>query len=188
MRKLVAFDMISADGFFAAADGDISWHNVDAEFNDFAIKQLGAADTLLFGRKTYDMMSGYWPTPEAERDDPIVAKHMDDLRKVVFSRTPQNVSWQNTELAHRGIVEATKVLKNEDGKDMLLFGSGTIVAQLAAKGLIDEFRFMVAPVVIGDGKRLFNGIHESLKLKLVRFEQFASGNVLLCYGPGVKVF
>lgn len=175
--------MVSADGFFAGPDGDLSWHNVDAEFNTFAVKQLGEADTLLFGRETYDMMAAYWPTPAAVQDDPVVAKYMNDLRKVVFSRTLQNVSWRHAELAHDDIVKAAKALKEEDGKDILLFGSGTIVAQLAAHGLIDEFRLMVAPIVIGDGKRLFAGIAEPLKLQLVRFEQFASGNVLLCYTP-----
>ncbi|HEY8998931.1 MAG TPA: dihydrofolate reductase family protein [Candidatus Saccharimonadales bacterium] len=183
MRKLIAFDMVSADGFFATPDGDLSWHNVDADFNDFAIKQFNGADTLIFGRKTYDMMASYWPTPAAKQDDSAVAKRMNSFRKVVFSRTLHSASWQNAELAHGNITETSKALKAEDGKNILLFGSGTIVAQLAAVGLIDEYRLMVAPVILGDGKRLFAGLSGPLKLKLARFEQFASGNVLLCYAP-----
>lgn len=183
MRSLIAFDMLSADGCFAGADGDISWHNVDEAFNDFAVQLLDAADTLLFGRKTYELMAAYWPTPQAAGDDPAVARRMNDLRKVVYTRSLQTLAWQHAELAGGDLTQTAKDLKNENGKDILLFGSGEIVAQLAAAGLIDEFRFMIAPVLVGDGRHLFAGLQQPFRLALARMQQFTSGNVLLCYRP-----
>src|SRR5512138_2820550 len=99
MRKVFANEMISVDGFFSGPAGEIDWHNVDAEFNDYAVEMLDSVDLLIFGRVTYELMAGYWPTPEALRDDPRVAARMNALPKLVFSRSLGRVAWENTVLA-----------------------------------------------------------------------------------------
>jgi len=182
MKKLLISEMVSVDGFFAGPNGEIDWHNVNEEFNTFAIEQLNSVDTLVFGRVTYELMASYWPTEAAIKDDHEVAAKMNALQKVVFSKTLQKVEWQNSRLAKNDIVEEITQLKKEDGRDMVIFGSGKIVSVLAQAGLIDEYRLIVNPVVLGKGKSLFTGA-EQFKLKLLDTRQFQSGNVLLKYGP-----
>ena len=99
MRKIFVSEMVSVDGFFAGPNGEIDWHNVDAEFNEYAIDMLDSVDLLMFGRVTYELMAAYWPSPEAIRDDPRVAARMNALPKLVFSRTLDRAAWANTGLA-----------------------------------------------------------------------------------------
>jgi dihydrofolate reductase len=98
MRKLISFNLITLDSFFEGANQDISWHNVDAEFNEFAIEQSRSGDTLLFGRVTYQLMASYWPTPDAIKNDPIVADYMNRTPKIVVSRTLEKAEWNNTQV------------------------------------------------------------------------------------------
>lgn len=184
MRKLFMFNLVTLDGYFEGLNNDISWHNVDAEFNEYAIDMLNSVDTLLFGRVTYDLMAGFWPSEAAKRDDPIVAGKMNSLSKVVFSKTLKKAEWSNTRLVNDHMEEEIQSMKGQFGKDIVLLGSGSIVSQLAQRGLIDEFRIMVNPVVLGKGNPLFKGIKEKLDLKLLRTKVFRSGNVLLYYEPG----
>ncbi len=174
--------MVSVDGFFAGPNGEIDWHNVDEEFNTFAIEQLDSVDTLVFGRVTYELMASYWPTAEALKDDSVVAAKMNALPKIVFSKTLEKVEWNNSRLAKNDVVEEISQLKKENGRDIVIFGSGTVVSVLAEAGLIDEYRLIINPVALGKGKSLFAGAHE-FKLKLLDTKQFRSGNVLLKYGP-----
>jgi dihydrofolate reductase len=180
MRNLFVFNLITLDGFFAGTKGEIDWHNVDEEFNDFSIEQLSQIGTLLFGRVTYDLMYSYWPTPQALNDDPTVAKAMNRIPKVVFSKKLEKVEWENTTLIKENIVEEVKKLKQKPGKDIAIFGSGTIVQLLTDAGLIDEYRLIVNPVILGKGKLLFKDV-KKLRLKLLETKIFKSGNVLLCY-------
>jgi dihydrofolate reductase len=183
MRKLFVFNLVTLDGYFEGPGRDISWHNVDAEFNEYAIEMLNSADTLLFGRVTYDLMAGFWPTPDAIRNDPIVAEKMNSLPKIVFSRTLEKAEWNNTRLVKDHIEEEIKKMKTQSGSDMALLGSGIIMSEFAQAGLIDEYRIMVNPVVLGKGNPLFKGIKGRLELKLVTTRTFKSGNVLLYYQP-----
>jgi dihydrofolate reductase len=137
MRTLFVFNLMSLDGYFEGLNRDISWHNVDGEFNDYAIDMLNSADTLLFGRVTYELMARYWPTPEAIKDDPIVAERMNALSKIVFSRTLDKAAWNNTILVKDHSEEEIKKIKQQPGKAMALFGSGSIMTQFAQQGLID---------------------------------------------------
>jgi dihydrofolate reductase len=182
MRKIIVSEMVSADGFFAGPNGEIDWHNVDAEFNEaYAIPMLREADMLIFGRVTYDLMASYWPTKESVADDPIVAERMNSLPKIVFSKTRENLEWHGSKLMKEIVPEEILALKKLPGKDIMIFGSGTIVMAFAKLGLIDEYRFVVNPVVLGSGKTLFNGIGKRIKLKFVETKAFGSGNVLLRY-------
>jgi dihydrofolate reductase len=186
MRKIIMFNLITLDGFFAGPNGDIDWHNVDEEFNDFAIAQLNAADGLIFGRVTYQLMESYWPTPAALNDDPIVAAKMNALPKFVFSRTLDRVGWNNTKLIKGNVAQEIPKLKEQAGKDLFLFGSADLASSLTPLGLIDEYRIMVAPVVLGSGKPLFKDVKDRLHLKLVNTRPFRIGNVLLYYQPDNK--
>jgi dihydrofolate reductase len=183
MQKLGAFNLITVDGYFAGANGDISWHRVDDEFQEYAEKNSNSGSTLLFGRITYELMASYWPTSEALKNDPVVAKGMNDSRKIVFSRTLKKAGWANTRLVKEDMVGEVRTLKGHNGPGLTILGSGSIVAQLAQESLIDEYQIMVNPLALGRGKTMFEGIRKPLDLKLTQMRAFKNGNVLLCYEP-----
>ncbi len=183
MSKLIMFNLVTLDGFFAGPNGEIDWHRVDAEFNNFAIAQLNSAAGLVFGRKTYDLMAGYWPTDAAIKDDPMVAGLMNSLPKIVFSRTLARADWNNTRLLNGNIAEEITRLKQSPGKDWLLFGSANLASTFTRLGLIDEYRLMVNPVILGSGQALFQGVPETMALRLANNKTFGNGNVLLSYQP-----
>ena len=162
-------------------DQSIDWHNVDEEFNEFARKQLDEIDTVLFGRVTYEGMASYWPTAGAIEDDPIVAGKMNSMPKIVFSRTLQTADWENTNLVKDNIAEEVQRLKEQPGGELAIFGSSDLTTSLLQMGLVDELRIMVNPVVLGQGKRLFEGIDKELHLQLLATTAFRSGNVLMRY-------
>ena len=175
--------LTSLDGYFEGPDRDINWHNVDDEFNEFAIQQTGEFGLLLFGRVTYELMAGYWPTDSAKRDDPIIAGLMNKLPKIVFSKTLEKVEWENTRLVKENIEEEVLKLKQQPGKDIAIFGSSDLTVALAELDLVDEYRIMLNPVVLGDGKPLFKGIQGKLEMRLTKTKTFKSGNILLYYEP-----
>jgi dihydrofolate reductase len=183
MRKIIFFNLTSLDGYFEGPDRDINWHNVDEEFNEFAIQQTGEFGVLLFGRVTYELMASYWPTEAARRDDPMIAGLMNRLPKIVFSKTLEKAEWENTRLVRDNIVEEVTKLKELPGKDIAIFGSSDLAVTLIDLGFIDEFRIMVNPVVLGEGKPILQGIKNKLELKLLKTRTFKSGNVLLYYEP-----
>jgi dihydrofolate reductase len=182
MRKLFSFNMVTLDGFFEGPNGEIDWHNADnQEFNEFAIEQTSAVDTLIFGRKTYQLMASYWPTETAVTSDPIVADLMNRISKIVFSRTLEYVGWQNTRLIHGNAQQEIKNLKMQPGRDLAIFGSANFIASLM--DVIDEHRVMVNPILLGGGSPLFKPMSDRVKLALVNVRPFNSGNVLLTYQP-----
>jgi dihydrofolate reductase len=188
MKKLLMSNLMTLDGYFEGPNRDISWHNVDAEFNEkHAIPMLNSVSTLIFGRVTYELMANYWPTPTAIKDDPIVAENMNSLPKIVFSRTLEKADWNNTRLVSENIEEEIINLKNQPGKDMIILGSGSIVSQFAQHGLIDEYQILLNPIILGTGTPLFKDIPEKLNLKLIKAKADRSGNVLLCYRPVKKI-
>ncbi len=182
MRRLIVFNHVSLDGYFTDVNGDMSWvHKQDPEWLAFVEENASAGGELLFGRITYELMVSYWPTPHAIKDDPVVAERMNSLPKVVFSRTLDKASWNNTKLVKDDMAAEIRRMKKEPGKDMVIFGSGQIVSQLAQEGLIDEYQMVVNPIVLGKGRTMFDGIKEKLTLKLTKTRTFGNGNVLLCY-------
>jgi dihydrofolate reductase len=183
MRKLSVFNLITLDGYLAGKDGDISWHNVDAAFQEYAQRNSNSGNTLLFGRVTYELMASYWPSQDALKNDPVVAQGMNSSTKIVFSRTLDKADWVNTRLVKNNMLGEVRNLKQQDGKDLTILGSGTIVAQLAQAGLIDEYQILLNPIVLGKGKTMFEGITDRLTLKLIETRTFSNGNVLLHYEP-----
>lgn len=186
MRKLVVFNNVTLDGYFTDCNGDMSWAyagNEDREFRSFVAGNAKGGGQLLFGRKTYELMASYWPTQLAAKNDPVVAGHMNALSKIVFSRTMQRAEWDNTRLVRRGLVAYARKLKQESGPGLVILGSGSIVAQLAQAGLIDEFQFVLNPVILGAGRTLFDGVKRRLALKRTKLRAFRNGKVFVCYEP-----
>ncbi len=181
MRRLFAFNLVTLEGFFEGPNREIDWHNVDDEFNTFAIEQTSAVDVILFGRVTYQMMASFWPTPEAIAADPVVAGQMNSLPKVVFSTTLVRAEWSNTTLVRDHLKEEVLKMKQQPGKDLALFGSANLLASLMQLDLVDEHRILVNPVILGNGHPLFRQARDRQNLKLIRSRVFGNGNVLLCY-------
>lgn len=190
MRKIYLFLSLSLDGFFEGPNHDISWHNVDAEFNKFAIEQLKETDLYLFGRRNYRLMEAYWPRiardPSASEDNLEIARLINGTRKIVFSRTLQSVKetkeWKNIQLVRKLDPVEIRRLKEQPGQDICV-GGPNLARSLVKAGLVDEFRFLVMPVIVGHGTTIFEGALGRMKLELVNTQQFDSGNVLLRYRP-----
>lgn len=186
MRKLVVFNSVSLDGYFTDANSDMSFaHNAnpDSEWDAFVEGNASGGGMLLFGRITYDLMAGFWTTPLAAEQMPIVAERMNKLPKVVFSRSLEKVAWDNTQLVRGDLAGEIRSIKKEPGEDMTILGSGSIVSQLTNHRLIDEYQIVVIPVVLGKGRTLFEGVNEKVSLKLTKTRRFVNGNVWLCYEP-----
>jgi dihydrofolate reductase len=184
MRKLIVFNNVSLDGYFVDAEGDMSWaHRQDAEWSAFVGENARGGGVLLFGRKTYELMAGYWPTPMAEQNSPEVAKGMNNFSKVVFSRTLDTASWKNTRLVKGDLATEVRKMKSQVGEGMAILGSGNLVAQLASEELIDEYQIALSPVVLGNGRTMFEGVKKRLNLKLMKTRAFTNGNVMLWYEP-----
>jgi dihydrofolate reductase len=185
MRTLSVFENLSLDGYFTDASGDMSWaHNADPEWVAFTSDNArgGHSHTMLFGRVTYEMMAAFWPTPAAAQLMPEVARGMNAARKVVFSRTLPSVSWSNARLAGRELVEEVRALKQEGDQDLLVMGSGSLVAQLTQAGLVDRYQLVVHPLVLGGERGLFEGVVDHrVALELVTSRPFGNGNVVLTY-------
>lgn len=186
MRRLIVFNNVTLDGYFADSKGDMRWahrQTQDPEFNAFVADNAGSGGQLLFGRITYQLMASYWPTPMALQNERKVAEGINNLPKVVFSRTLESATWNNTRLVKGDMLNEVRKMKQEPGKDMAILGSGSLVAQLGQEGLIDEFQVLVNPVVLGRGRTMFDGLEKRLSLKLAATRAFKSGNVLLSYEP-----
>jgi len=162
----------------------MSWaHKKDPEWQAFVSENASGGGRLLFGRVTYDLLASFWPTPFAAQSNPIVVERMNSLPKIVFSRTLDKASWNNTTLVKGELTTEVQKLKREPGPNMTIMGSGSIVAQLADAGLIDEYQIVVSPLVLGNGRTLFEGVKKKLPMKLTKSRAFGNGNVVLCYEP-----
>ena len=184
MRKLVVFNHVSLDGYFVDANGDMSWAKADhsdSEWGAFVAENASGEGPLLFGRVTYELMTRYWPTPMASKNDPALAERMNKLPKVVFSRTLDKATWNNTRMVKSDMVGEIRKMKQDSGGGMVILGSGSIVSQLASQRLVDEYQMVVNPVILGRGRTMFDGVQDKVGLKLKNSRSFRNGNVYLCY-------
>jgi dihydrofolate reductase len=179
MRKIIVSNLASLDGFFEGPNKELDWFMVDEEFFEYARDLLRSVDTLLFGRLTYEHMAKHWPYAPVDE----IADKMNNLPKIVFSKTLDKVEWNNSRLVKNNIGEEVSKLKQQPGKDMVIFGSADLASYLLRLGLIDEYRIILNPLLIGSGNPLFKGIKERIKLKLTGTRQFGSGVVVLYYQP-----
>jgi len=186
MRKVILTNMVTLDGFFEGPHREIDWHIVDEDFNHESLTINESADTLLFGRITYELMASYWPTEEAIRDDPQVARMMNSFPKVVFSRTLDKADWSNSRLVKGDAVQEVARMKHLPGKDIVIFGSADLAVDLINQNLIDEFRIFINPVVLGTGHPLFKDVKNPFKLRLVSTRLFNNGLVFLVYQPDCR--
>jgi dihydrofolate reductase len=194
-RRIIAFDNVSADGYFAAADEKLNWVVQDDEVDRAAASYIGGADTILFGRKTYEMFEAFWPKaledpqgpsdPHApgRRSEAIarMAVWIDEAKKLVFSRSQQALTWRNSRYMGELDPKEIEALKRGAGGDMMIFGSGSIVSRLAEHGLVDEFQLLTNPILLGAGRPLIEAGSLRTPVRLTECKAFPSGKVMQRY-------
>ncbi|GAO41391.1 hypothetical protein FPE01S_01_04030 [Flavihumibacter petaseus NBRC 106054] len=176
---------ISLDGFVAGPNGEMNWIKVDEELFDFVGKRISEGDTALYGRVTYQMMEGYWPgagdKPNASKHDKDHSKWYGKVHKVVLSKTMKDTVLTNTTIISDDLAARINEIKQQPGNDILLFGSPSATHSLLRLNLIDGFWLFVNPIILGKGIPLFEGIQDTIKLKLVTTQQFTNGVTELNY-------
>jgi dihydrofolate reductase len=197
MRRIMAFNRVTADGYFTSPDGKLDWVVPEPQIDKEAGEGMSGQGAILFGRRTYEMFQAYWPhalEDSATAPDPhmpgrrspeirAMAVWINEAAKVVFSKTLKDVTWKNTRLLHAFDPREVEAMKKQPGPDMIIFGSGSIASQLTEHGLIDEYRFVVGPVLLGSGRPLISGVPRSSRLDLLEAKTYPSGNVMLRYAP-----
>jgi dihydrofolate reductase len=197
MRKVIASTFVTLDGLMVGPNEEMDWvlDNLDGEMENDIADQLKSVDAILLGRVTYQIMANYWPTATAAGtsvqrsqgvEDPIITDRMNNLPKIVFSKTLQKVEWNNSRLVKENIADEVSKMKQQPGKDLVLFAGADIASTFIQLDLIDEYRIIVNPVVLGSGKPLFKDINNRLNLKLLKTKTFSCGNVILYYQPVKK--
>jgi dihydrofolate reductase len=185
VRKLISDSIISLDGHFASAKNEIdSWFDFGQEEWFWSIDILRKVDSILCGRVTYEEFSNFWPKAEPKTEGgKIITPLLNGLPKIVFSRTLTNATWTPATIVREDPVEAVAKLKREPGKDMVVVGSGTLVAALLRAGLIDEYYVRVRPIILGSGRPLFVDPGARHPLKLISETAFKNGVIGLHYQP-----
>lgn len=185
MRKLVLFMHVSLDGFAADENSGLGWISYDAELQQYADGIVATVGSPVYGRGTYELMAGYWPTvlasPDVSERDKAHARWVEQAPKIVFSRTMKKAEWNNTTVFNDNITEEINKLKQQPGKDLVIFGSPGLAHSLLELDLIDEYRLTINPVFLGKGKPAFQKIKEKTNLKLLKATTFKSGVVGLHY-------
>ncbi|MFE5318224.1 dihydrofolate reductase family protein [Paenibacillus sp. NPDC056579] len=187
MRKIKMLNRVSIDGYFASlnnANFGMDWFVHDPEVDKAVHESGGSMDTLILGRITYQGFERSWVPflndPNAPVQLKAVAEELTQMKKIVFSKNLKEANWENTKIINGDLLNNARRLKEEDGSDILVMGSGSIVQQLAEAGLIDDYLFIMTPVVAGEGKPLFQHVNQ-FGLSLVEARAFQSGNVVLHY-------
>jgi len=185
MRKLIFFMHTSLDGFVAGLNGEMDWIKVDDAIFDFVGTMTDQSDTALYGRVTYQMMESYWPKagekPNASKHDIEHSRWYNTVSKIVLSKTIKETGLNNTKIISENLSDNINKLKNQDGKNILIFGSPSASNSLLNKGLIDEFWIFVNPILLGQGISLFKDVSESIKLSLLETKSFNNGVIALHY-------
>jgi dihydrofolate reductase len=195
MRRVVTFNWVTADGYFAGPDGNLKWVVPDEGLDRAAVERIPGSDTVLFGRRTYELFEGFWRQAAADsptapdphhpgrrsREHRAIAAWLNEVTKLVFSRSLKDVTWKNSHLLRVLDPREVEAMKKQPGKDMIIFGSGSIVSQLTQHDLIDEYQFVVCPILLGSGRPLLSGVSKSLRLDLLEAKKYPSGDVLLRY-------
>jgi dihydrofolate reductase len=179
MRKIIVSNLVTLDGFFAGPNRELDWFVVESDFFEYAANQLEEVDAILYGRITYQEMAAFWPT--AKGIDERIEEKMNSLEKIVFSNTLKTAEWNNSKLISGDLVKEVTKLKQTKGKDIVIFGSGQLVSGLAEHSLIDEYRLIMNPVILGNGMPQFHGLSHKIDLELLDMKKLKSGVVILYY-------
>ncbi|RKD91353.1 dihydrofolate reductase family protein [Mangrovibacterium diazotrophicum] len=181
MRKLTAFVFTTLNGYYKGEGDNIDWHSNGLEEIEFAQHKLQEGKTLLFGRKTFEMMRNFWVSPMAYELFPTIALRINQTEKLVCSNSLEKTDWNNTTIINGDMIEKLKALKETEGEDITLMGSGSLLSQLAEEDLIDEYELMIDPVLIGKGDTLFDGLTRELHLQMTDARLFRESGTLLLY-------
>jgi dihydrofolate reductase len=187
MRKIIATEFYSLDGLMSDPNDTMEWvrNSFDPELGQYEDELYDHADTLLLGRVTYKIFESYWPNaatnPDTPEGDIEMARKINDMTKIVFSKSLRNVDWKHSKIINEINPKEIMRMKQSPGKNILIVGSASIVQQLTNLGLIDEYHIVLHPVVLSRGKPLFNNIEHQVKLKLLETRTFQNGAMLACY-------
>jgi dihydrofolate reductase len=188
MRRVILSMFVTLDGFISGPNGELDWMpgtegRMDPEVDGYLYTMLDETDTMLLGARTYELFVDYWPTKTTK--DEIVADKLNALTKVVFSSAPIAPwgKWNNARRAQGTAREEIDRLRQQSGKDMVMFGGAAAAQSFMQLGLIDEFRLFVTPIILGDGKPLFRRMNDRVALRRAGTKTFDSGTVLLSYAP-----
>jgi len=184
MKKILVFNNVSVDGLFSDAEAGVGWAKRDGEeLTEYVKQSRSNIGTYLFGKTTYQMFAGFWPTPAGKMANPYFAKILSEGRKVVFSKSLKNADWENTVIEPTADPRTLDRIKSSSDGDCLIFGSGTLVRDMTERGLIDEYQLILNPVILGQGRTFFSPLSESIELQLLEAKPFKNGTVLLRYQP-----
>lgn len=190
MRKIVSFMHVTLDGLVAGPNGEMDWIHVDPEIFDYASERTNAADTVLYGRVTYDMMDAYWPTapskPNASKHDIEHGNWYNQVDKLVISKSMEGQKRDKTTIIGHDIGKQVSDLKNKPGKEIIIFGSARATQTLMEYQLVDEFWLFVNPILLGTGMPLFKNIKAPVKLKLLKSTAFAGSGVVCLHYETIK--
>jgi dihydrofolate reductase len=199
MRRIVLFNWVTADGYFAGPAGELDWVVPDDEQAKMAARDIAGFDTALFGRRTYQVFEGFWNHLEVDESGTVPDPHhpgrrsaehgaiaiaLNRMTKLVFSKTLQDAGWNNSHLRRELDPREIKAMKQQPGKDFIIWGSASIVSQLTQEGVIDEYQLVVCPLLLGRGRTWLDGVAKQTKLELLDARPLPSGDVMLRYGRG----
>jgi len=195
MRRIVMFNRVSADGYFSGPGGELDWAVAEPTLDEAVAGSLGGDGTILFGRRTYDQFESFWPKvvddsgtapsphgePRRSRELHAMGVWINAATKIVFSRTRKDVTWTGSRLIREFDPREVEALKRGPGKDIMIFGSGSIVSLLTQHDLIDEYQLVIAPLLLGQGRQAIHDVTRRVSLTLVEATPFPRGNVRLRY-------
>ena len=182
MRKIFVSNVMSLDGYYEGPNAAFNFFTPNEAFFEYARNMIREAGAIMYGRVTYKFMEAYWPNAN-DNDDPIVTERMNNHTKIVFSKTLTTTNWGETIVMNEIVVEDIIKLKQQPGGDIVILGSGQIVQALSNLGLIDEYRIIVAPIILGSGNPMFKGVQHRIPLQLTQAKELGDGIMLLYYQP-----
>lgn len=181
MKKIIVCNWLSLDGFFAGRGGETDWFFWNDEIERFQLEQQNGVELMLFGRTTYDIMASYWPSTAAINENAHITDFMNNTKKIVFSNTLKSIRWKNSVLLKELKKDEIFKLKEAVAGDIMIYGSGSIASQLINLDLVDELRLLINPIILGDGKTMFQHVHGRIAWQHTISKSFRNGVTLCIY-------